>query len=44
MTITGGELVVRTLLGANARHVFGLHGAHLETIFQSLAGTACPSY
>ena len=36
-TVTGGELVVRTLLGANVRHVFGLHGAHLETLFQSLA-------
>lgn len=36
-TITGGELLVRTLLGAKIRHVFGLHGAHLETLFQSLA-------
>jgi acetolactate synthase-1/2/3 large subunit len=36
-TVTGGELVVRTLLRAGVRHVFGLHGAHLETIFQSLA-------
>jgi len=33
--ITGGELLVRTLLRANVKHVFGLHGAHLETIFQS---------
>jgi acetolactate synthase-1/2/3 large subunit len=41
-TITGGELVVRTLLGANVRHVFGLHGAHLETIFQSLASHGIP--
>ena len=41
-TITGGELVVRTLLGANVRHVFGLHGAHLETIFQSLARHGVP--
>ena len=36
-TVSGGELVVRTLLAAKVRHVFGLHGAHLETIFQSLA-------
>lgn len=36
-TISGGELLVRTLLGAKIRHVFGLHGAHLETLFQSLA-------
>ncbi|HKS83087.1 MAG TPA: thiamine pyrophosphate-binding protein [Candidatus Acidoferrales bacterium] len=33
--VTGGELLVRTLLRANVRHIFGLHGAHLETIFQS---------
>jgi len=33
--ISGGELVVRTLLRANVKHIFGLHGAHLETIFQS---------
>ena len=41
-TVTGGELVVRTLLGANVRHVFGLHGAHLETLFQSLARHGVP--
>lgn len=41
-TITGGELVVRTLQSANVRHVFGLHGAHLETIFQSLARHGVP--
>ncbi len=40
--ITGGELVVRTLLGAQVRHVFGLHGAHLETIFQSWARHGVP--
>jgi acetolactate synthase I/II/III large subunit len=33
--VTGGELVVRTLLQANVTNIFGLHGAHLETIFQS---------
>ena len=33
--ITGGELVVRTLIRANVKNIFGLHGAHLETIFQS---------
>ena len=41
-SVTGGELVVRTLLRANVRHVFGLHGAHLETIFQSLAAHGVP--
>jgi acetolactate synthase-1/2/3 large subunit len=40
--ITGGELVVRTLLAANVRHVFALHGAHLETLFQSLASHGVP--
>src|ERR1039458_6958734 len=33
--VTGGELVVRTLLRANVKKIFALHGAHLETIFQS---------
>jgi acetolactate synthase I/II/III large subunit len=33
--ITGGEVLVRTLLKANVTNIFGLHGAHLETIFQS---------
>ena len=33
--ITGGELVVRTLIKANVKNIFGLHGAHLETIFQA---------
>ncbi len=33
--VTGGELLVRTLIRANVTNIFGLHGAHLETIFQS---------
>ena len=33
--VTGGELVVGTLRKANVKKIFGLHGAHLETIFQS---------
>ncbi|MGA8870397.1 MAG: thiamine pyrophosphate-binding protein [Candidatus Acidiferrales bacterium] len=33
--VTGGELLVRTLMRANVTNIFGLHGAHLETIFQS---------
>jgi acetolactate synthase-1/2/3 large subunit len=36
-TITGGELLVQTLLAANVKQVFGLHGAHLETLFQACA-------
>jgi acetolactate synthase I/II/III large subunit len=33
--ITGGELVVRTLLEAGVDRLFGLHGAHIDTIFQA---------
>ena len=33
--ITGGELLIRTLKQAGVTTVFGLHGAHLETLFQS---------
>ena len=34
-TVTGGELLVRTLEAVGVRHIFGIHGAHLETIFQA---------
>ena len=34
-TMTGGEALVRTLVRAHVRTVFGLHGAHLETLFQA---------
>ncbi|MGH8260108.1 MAG: thiamine pyrophosphate-binding protein, partial [Steroidobacteraceae bacterium] len=40
--VTGGELLVRTLVGANVETVFGLHGAHLETLFQSCAAHGIP--
>src|SRR5690348_4828090 len=33
--VTGGELVVRTLLEAGIDTVFGLHGAHIDAIFQA---------
>ena len=33
--VTGGELLVRTLMKAGVETLFGLHGAHLESIFQS---------
>jgi acetolactate synthase-1/2/3 large subunit len=33
--VNGGELVVRTLLQAGVETIFGLHGAHIDTIFQS---------
>jgi len=40
--VTGGELVVRTLIKANVKNIFGLHGAHLETIFQSCLDHGIP--
>src|SRR5579883_578015 len=33
--ITGGELVVRTLIEAGVEMLFGLHGAHIDAIFQA---------
>ncbi len=33
--VKGGELVVRTLARAGVRQVFAIHGAHLESLFQS---------
>ena len=33
--VSGGELLMRTLMKAGVTQMFGLHGAHLETIFQS---------
>ena len=41
-TVTGGELVVRTLEKAGVQRIFGLHGAHLETIFQSCRSHGIP--
>jgi len=35
MTINGGELVARTLLRAGVKHIFGLHGGHIDPIFQA---------
>src|SRR6202034_3654264 len=33
--VTGGELLVRTLLQANVTNISGRHGEHLEKIFQA---------
>ncbi len=33
--INGGELVVRTLKSVGVDTIFGLHGAHIDTIFQA---------
>lgn len=41
-TVTGGELLVRTLEKAGVQRLFGLHGAHLETIFQSCRSHGIP--
>lgn len=35
MTINGGELVARALVRAGAKHMFGLHGGHVDPIFQA---------
>ena len=35
--VSGAEFVVRTLKKAGVDTIFGLHGAHLEEIFQSCA-------
>ncbi|MGH8326697.1 MAG: thiamine pyrophosphate-binding protein, partial [Steroidobacteraceae bacterium] len=40
--VTGGELLVRTLAAAQVEAAFGLHGAHLETIFQACAAHGIP--
>jgi acetolactate synthase I/II/III large subunit len=40
--LTGGELLVRTLIQAKVARIFGLHGAHLETIFQSCLDHGIP--
>jgi acetolactate synthase I/II/III large subunit len=40
--VTGGELLVRTLVDAQVGTVFGLHGAHLETIFEACATHSIP--
>ncbi|MGE5721145.1 MAG: thiamine pyrophosphate-binding protein [Sphingomonadales bacterium] len=33
--ISGGELLVRTLINAGVEKIFGLHGAHIDPLFQS---------
>lgn len=35
MTINGGELVAHALLRAGTKHIFGLHGGHIDPIFQA---------
>lgn len=40
--VTGGELVVRTLLEAGVDTLFGLHGAHIDTIFQACLDRRLP--
>lgn len=40
--VTGGELLIRTLESAGVETVFGLHGAHLETLFQACAAHGIP--
>jgi acetolactate synthase I/II/III large subunit len=33
--VSGGDLAIRTLAKAGVTHAFGIHGGHLETIFQA---------
>lgn len=40
--ITGGELVVRSLLEAGVDTLFGLHGAHIDAIFQACMDHGLP--
>lgn len=35
MTVHGGELVARALVRGGAKHIFGLHGGHIDPIFQA---------
>ena len=39
---TGGELVVRTLRAAGVERLFGLHGAHIDSIFQAALDAGLP--
>jgi acetolactate synthase-1/2/3 large subunit len=39
---SGGELVVRTLRAAGVERVFGLHGAHIDSIFQAALDAGLP--
>jgi len=40
--VTGGELLVRTLRRAGVETLFGLHGAHIDSIFQSCVDHGLP--
>lgn len=40
--ISGGELVVRTLAKAGVETIFGLHGAHIDTVFQACLDHGLP--
>lgn len=40
--VTGGELVVRTLVEAGVDVAFGLHGAHIDSIFQACVDHRLP--
>jgi acetolactate synthase-1/2/3 large subunit len=41
-TIIGGELVVRTLVASGVETMFGLHGAHIDAIFQAALDLRVP--
>jgi acetolactate synthase-1/2/3 large subunit len=39
MRVDGGQLLVRTLLASGVRHVFTLHGGHLDAVYQAARDT-----
>ena len=41
-SVTGGELVVRTLMKAGVETIFGLHGAHIDPVFQACLDHTLP--
>ncbi|MEO7469267.1 MAG: thiamine pyrophosphate-binding protein [Sphingobium limneticum] len=42
--ITGGALLVRALQAAGVEQIFGLHGAHIDPVFQACLDTGLPIY
>ena len=40
--ITGGAAIARTFQAASVKAVFGLHGAHIDSVFQELRDLGQP--
>ncbi len=41
--VDGGEMLVRVLEQEGVKQIFGLHGGHVDPIFQACAATTSPS-